>query len=324
MASRPRNGVSPAQRVAVLVDVQNMYYAAKNLYGGRVAYQRLFNHTLRRRGLVRAIAYIVSRPGSGQEAFFELLKAVGFELKIKEAAEMPDGSRKGNWDVGLALDAITLADRVDVIHLVSGDGDFTDLIYLVKSRGVRVEVSSFPESTSEQLIRAATQYYALNEEIIFGDTGPRMDGDGRPPRDRERGDRSGHRRDGRDRDRDAGPREPDAPREGRENADESAAPTPPAEPPTEDDDNRGNRLDEEPAWRAQPQFDASRPAPHEYTGSGRVIPERGKNFDSYQGQGGGYGGSRRHYGGGGGRYPRRGNSRGNPYDRGDDDRGNRR
>ncbi len=171
------------QRVAVLVDVQNMYYAARNLYNSKLEFSRLLVTLNRGRNLVRAIAYIVERPGMEQEKFVEVLRRNGFEVRKKILIERSDGSQKGDWDLGMALDAISMADKVDAVVLVTGDGDFVTLVHYLHSKGIRVEVASFPETTALELIRSCNYYHRLNERVLLpsGQFTPPPAHEGGPP-----------------------------------------------------------------------------------------------------------------------------------------------
>jgi len=155
------------QRVAVFVDVQNMFYSAKNKYNAKLDFEKLLDTVLLNRQLIRAIAYIVQTREIDQTGFINFLKNIGYEVKSKTLKLRPDGSAKGDWDMGLAIDAISIAPKIDVIALVSGDGDFTDLVNHLKAAGVRVEVHSFLTSTAEELIRSATEYYQLDENLLM-------------------------------------------------------------------------------------------------------------------------------------------------------------
>ncbi|HPG32150.1 MAG TPA: NYN domain-containing protein [bacterium] len=155
------------QRVAVLVDVQNMFYSAKNKYNAKLDFEKLLDTVVLGRKLIRAIAYIVQTRDIDQSGFINLLKNKGFEVKSKILKQRADGSAKGDWDMGLAIDAISIAHKVDAIALVSGDGDFTDLVNHLKASGVRVEVHSFMTSTAEELINSATEYFALDENLLM-------------------------------------------------------------------------------------------------------------------------------------------------------------
>lgn len=159
--------VVSAQRVAILIDVQNMYYAARNLYNSKLEFSKLLTTLVRGRVLTRAIAYIVERPGMEQEKFVEVLRRNGYEVRKKILIERSDGSQKGDWDLGIALDAISLSDKVDSVILVTGDGDFVNLAQFLNHRGVRVEVASFPETTALELIRSSDYYHRLNERVLL-------------------------------------------------------------------------------------------------------------------------------------------------------------
>ena len=173
------------QRVGVFVDVQNMFYAAKHLYGSKLNFNRLLEYIARERSVVRAISYVVQTPDGDQSNFFAMLRSNGYEVRAKELKLRPDGSAKGDWDMGLALDALAMADRLDVVAIVSGDGDFVDLVTFLKARGVRVEVYSFAYSTSEELRYAATEYYQMGPELV-------MNPSARPPFNGERFDNRGY------------------------------------------------------------------------------------------------------------------------------------
>jgi len=154
------------QRVAVLVDVQNMYYSAKKIYNSKISFRKLLPVLLRSRKLIRAVAYTVEKEGADQEKFYEVLRRSGFEIKWRELIVRSDGSRKGDWDMGIAIDAISLADKVDVIVLVTGDGDFVALVNMLRGRGVRVEVASFRESTADNLMLAANDHFNIDGRML--------------------------------------------------------------------------------------------------------------------------------------------------------------
>lgn len=160
------------QRVGIFIDVQNMFYAAKHLYGSKLNFTRLLDYVSRGRPLVRAISYIIKTPEIDQSNFITMLRSNGYEVRVKDLKQRPDGSAKGDWDMGLALDALAMADRLDVIAIVSGDGDFVDLVNFLKARGVRVEVYSFPYSTAEELRHTATEFYQLGPEVVMNPQRP--------------------------------------------------------------------------------------------------------------------------------------------------------
>jgi uncharacterized LabA/DUF88 family protein len=155
------------QRVGIFIDVQNMFYAAKHLYNSKLNFGKLMDTVARNRPLVRAITYIVQTPEIDQSNFLAMLRSNGYEIRSKELKLRPDGSAKGDWDMGLALDALAMSDRLDVVAIVSGDGDFVDLVNFLKARGVRVEVYSFAYSTAEELRVAATEYFQMGSEMVI-------------------------------------------------------------------------------------------------------------------------------------------------------------
>ena len=140
------------QSVGVFVDVQNMYYSARNIFGRKVNFGGIVEEAVRDRQLIRATAYVVSTKGGDESAFFEALKKSGIDIKEKALMEYMSGIKKADWDVGIAVDVITMLDMVDVVALISGDGDFAPLAQYVRSRGRRFEVVSFRETTSSALL----------------------------------------------------------------------------------------------------------------------------------------------------------------------------
>src|SRR4028119_1668285 len=155
------------QRVAVFIDVQNMFYAAKHLYNSKLNFARLLDYIGRGRPLVRSIAYVVQTPEIDQSNFLAMLRSNCYEIRSKDLKQRPDGSSKGDWDMGLALDALAMSERLDVVALVTGDGDFVELVNFLKARGVRVEVYSFPYSTAEELRNVASEYFQMGPEIVM-------------------------------------------------------------------------------------------------------------------------------------------------------------
>lgn len=154
----------PEQRVAVFIDTQNMYYSARNLYGARVNFKNIVEDAVAGRKLTRAIAYVVSTKTGEEKPFFDALKGAGIETKEKEL-QIYGGMKKADWDVGIAVDAIKLAEKVDAIVLCSGDGDFYPLLEYVKGvRGCLVEVMSFRETTSSHLLEIVDDYTDLSAD----------------------------------------------------------------------------------------------------------------------------------------------------------------
>ena len=155
------------QRLAIFVDVQNMFYSAKALYQKKVDFQGLMGKIVSGRQLIRAICYIVQAPEIDQTGFINLLHQIGYEVKSKELKKRPDGTAKGDWDMGIAIDSIALSSRVDTVAIVSGDGDFSDLVRHLKAGGARCEVYGFPGSTSEELRYTATEFIPLGSDVLL-------------------------------------------------------------------------------------------------------------------------------------------------------------
>ena len=145
-------------RVGVFVDVSNMYHSAKNLYKSRVNFRELLKIATAGRELVRAVAYVVKSDTEEEKAFFDALEKAGFELKSKDLQIFPGGMKKGDWDVGVAIDAISLSKQLDVVVIVSGDGDYEPLLEYLKFSGVIVEVVGFDRSTSAKTMAVANNF----------------------------------------------------------------------------------------------------------------------------------------------------------------------
>lgn len=154
----------PDQRVGVFVDVQNLYYSAKALYGHKVNFGEILKEAVADRKLVRAIAYTIRAEMPEEQSFFDALGAIGFEVKTKELQTFASGEKKGDWDVGVAVDILKMAPKLDAIVLVSGDGDYSDLLHHAKAEGCRAEVISFGKSTSQKLLSEADDFYDLDKE----------------------------------------------------------------------------------------------------------------------------------------------------------------
>lgn len=143
--------INKSQRVGVFVDVQNLYHSAKNLYDTKVDFTRILQEVVKDRKLVRAIAYVISTEGMKEQNFFETLENIGFEVKAKDLQIFFGGAKKGDWDVGIAMDIIELTPKLDVVILLSGDGDFVPLMQHAKYHGCYVEAAAFGKSTSSLL-----------------------------------------------------------------------------------------------------------------------------------------------------------------------------
>jgi uncharacterized LabA/DUF88 family protein len=153
----------PQQRVGVLVDIQNMYYSARVLYNKKTNFKEILAEATSGRQLIRAIAYGIKTEEGTEEKFFESLEKVGYEVKTKDLQIFRGGMKKGDWDVGISIDAIKLAEKLDAIVIVSGDGDYIPLVkFLQFNKGVRVEVMAFEESCSHKLIEEADDFTNLS------------------------------------------------------------------------------------------------------------------------------------------------------------------
>jgi len=147
------------------LDVQNLYHSAKHLYHARVNFKEVLREAIGSRKIIRALAYVVRTETSEEQAFFEALVKAGIELKVKDLQVYAGGMKKGDWDVGLAVDAIRLANSLDAVVLVTGDGDFVPLVeYLRFTCGVQVEVMAFGHSASARLKEAVDHFTDLEQD----------------------------------------------------------------------------------------------------------------------------------------------------------------
>ncbi len=152
------------QRVAVFIDVQNMYHSAKNLFGARVNFKEVVKSAVGGRKLIRSFAYVVRTKTGEEKTFFEALEKAGIETRVKDLQEFFGGAKKADWDVGLAVDAVRTADIVDTVVIVSGDGDFLPLMDYLKGRGRRVEIAAFDRTASQKLKEAADDFLDLGSD----------------------------------------------------------------------------------------------------------------------------------------------------------------
>ncbi len=150
------------QRVGVFVDVQNMYYSGRNLYNTKINFGAILDQAVGNRKLIRAIAYVVRAEAPEETKFFEALTNQGFELKIKDLQIFWGGAKKGDWDIGLAIDAISMAPKLDVVVLVTGDGDYVPLVNYLQFLGQRVEIVAFGKTASGKLIEATDDFFDLS------------------------------------------------------------------------------------------------------------------------------------------------------------------
>lgn len=154
----------PDQRLAVFIDVSNMYHSAKNLFNRKLNFKEVLKAATADRKLIRAIAYSIRTESGEEKAFLEALSKQGFEVKMKDLQIFAGGVKKADWDVGLTIDAIKIAEKIDVVILVSGDGDYHPLVnYLQENKGCLVEVIAFGETASKKLIDQADDFINLSE-----------------------------------------------------------------------------------------------------------------------------------------------------------------
>ncbi|KKR62800.1 hypothetical protein A2643_00530 [Candidatus Nomurabacteria bacterium RIFCSPHIGHO2_01_FULL_39_220] len=152
------------QRVGVFIDTQNLYHSARNLYKARVNFGTVLKDAVAGRKLVRAVAYVITTEAGDEKNFFEALTKLGIETKTKDLQIFAGGAKKADWDVGLAVDVMKMASKLDAVIIVSGDGDFIPLVqYLQSYLGVQVEVVSFGQSTSGKLREVVDDFVDLSE-----------------------------------------------------------------------------------------------------------------------------------------------------------------
>ncbi len=153
------------QRVGVFIDSQNLYHSAKNLYRAKVNFKQVMEDAVSGRALIRAIAYVITTESEDEKSFFEALEKLGIETKTKDLQIFFGGAKKADWDVGIAVDAIKLAPKLDTIVLISGDGDFIPLVeYLRTNEGCQVEVMAFGKSSSSKLIETVDDFTDLCQD----------------------------------------------------------------------------------------------------------------------------------------------------------------
>ena len=156
------------ENILILVDVQNVYYTTRQAYNRRFDYNKFWSLVSTERNVVKAIAYAIDRGDKKQLEFQNILRAIGFEVKLKPFIQRSDGSAKGDWDVGITIDALEHASMADTIVLVSGDGDF-DLLAdnLRNKKNKRVEVYGVPQLTANSLVSSATEFVPINQDLLL-------------------------------------------------------------------------------------------------------------------------------------------------------------
>ena len=160
-------GFLKRQSCAVFVDVQNMYHSAKKTYGRNLSYAKMLRACVRNRRLTHATAYVIDRDGIEQTGFVDHLHYCGFHVKKRGVIERQDGSRKAEWELAIAMDMLAVADKVDSIIVVSGNGVFADIAPTLKAKGCRFEACAFRESLSDVLRESVDWYHLLGEEHLY-------------------------------------------------------------------------------------------------------------------------------------------------------------
>ncbi len=155
---------NPDQRIGVFVDVQNLYYSARNIYNARVNFNEIIKEAVGNRRLVRAIAYVIKADMPEEHNFFEALDKAGFEVKTKDLQTFAGGQQKGDWDVGIAMDIIKMMNKLDVVVLASGDGDFAPLLEYLQMTGQLTETIAFGKSTSSKITELTDHFIDLDED----------------------------------------------------------------------------------------------------------------------------------------------------------------
>ncbi|MBT4139387.1 MAG: NYN domain-containing protein [Candidatus Latescibacteria bacterium] len=166
-----RDVPEPQKRVGIFVDVQNIFYASKQ-FNARLDFDKLLKVSVGSRRLIRAMAYVVQSPEVDQSGFISMLQQKSYEVRRKDLRQRSDGSAKGDWDMGMAIDIMRFVNTLDVVVLVSGDGDFVSLVNLVKTIGPRVEVVSFLHNSARDLIHSADKHIPIEHELLLKNISP--------------------------------------------------------------------------------------------------------------------------------------------------------
>jgi uncharacterized LabA/DUF88 family protein len=156
------------KKIALFVDVQNIYYTTRQAYGRQFNYRKLWEKISADGEIVSATAYAIHRNDDKQLKFQDALRHIGFTIKLKPYIQRSDGSAKGDWDVGIAIDMLDKAPDVDAVVLLSGDGDFDLLLEKIRTdTGASVEVYGVQELTANSLIKAADKFHPIGENLLL-------------------------------------------------------------------------------------------------------------------------------------------------------------
>ena len=155
-------------KIAIFVDVQNIYYTSREAYGRQFNYRKLWQQVSQQGEIVSATAYAIHRGDEKQLKFQNALKQIGFDVKLKPYIQRSDGSAKGDWDVGITIDVMGIAPQVDTVVLLSGDGDFDLLLEkITRDYQVSAEVYGVPALTANSLINSASVYHRIEQELLL-------------------------------------------------------------------------------------------------------------------------------------------------------------
>jgi uncharacterized LabA/DUF88 family protein len=156
------------KKVVLFVDVQNVYYTTRQAFRRNFNYNKFWSIATSNRRVIKAVAYAIDRGDKKQREFQDILRAIGFEVKLKPFIQRSDGSAKGDWDVGITIDALEYSESADIVILVSGDGDFDLLVDKLRvNKGKWVEVYGVAKLTSASLVSAASKFVPIENELLL-------------------------------------------------------------------------------------------------------------------------------------------------------------
>ncbi|NNJ91499.1 MAG: NYN domain-containing protein [Gammaproteobacteria bacterium] len=154
-------------KIAIFADVQNIYYTTKEAYGRQFNYRKLWQKISDDGEIVSASAYAIDRNDPAQQKFQIALQHIGFNVKLKPYIQRSDGSAKGDWDVGITIDIMDTMNEVDVIILLSGDGDFDLLMQKAQSKGIRAEAYGVPTLSSHSLVQSVSRFHPIEDDLLL-------------------------------------------------------------------------------------------------------------------------------------------------------------
>jgi uncharacterized LabA/DUF88 family protein len=154
-------------KIAIFADVQNIYYTTKEAYGRQFNYSKLWQQISNHGQIVSAYAYAIDRNDPAQQKFQTALQHIGFNVKLKPYIQRSDGSAKGDWDVGITIDVMDTMNQVDVIVLLSGDGDFDLLMQKAGCKGIRTEAYGVPTLSSQSLVQSVSKFHPIEDNLLL-------------------------------------------------------------------------------------------------------------------------------------------------------------